>query len=123
MDKQMSYNIISSERKLILFGLYTIIIVFIVAFSFIVATKGLDDLAIGTIVTASSEQATAISEINSFLKHLDRVTQENVAMAEESTVARNALCSEATTLESVVQRFQVHKLSLHYATSDSRTDQ
>ena len=63
---------------------------------------------IGEIVTASNEQATAITDINRSINHMDRVTQENAAMAEETTAACRALDNEAATLESVVQRFQVH---------------
>ncbi|WP_115672727.1 MULTISPECIES: methyl-accepting chemotaxis protein [Rhizobiaceae] len=62
---------------------------------------------IGEIVTASKEQSTAISEINSSVNQLDRVTQENAAMAEETTAACRALKEEALTLDSVVTRFKI----------------
>jgi methyl-accepting chemotaxis protein len=62
---------------------------------------------IGEIVTASQEQSTAISEINSSVNQMDRVTQENAAMAEETTAACRALKDETHTLDGVVTRFKL----------------
>ncbi|QLF71029.1 HAMP domain-containing protein [Peteryoungia desertarenae] len=62
---------------------------------------------IGEIVTASREQSTAISEINSSVNHMDRVTQENAAMAELTTTACRALNDEAHTLDGIVLRFDL----------------
>ncbi|MDH4442436.1 MAG: methyl-accepting chemotaxis protein [Rhizobium sp.] len=59
------------------------------------------------IVTSSKEQSTAISEINTSVNHMDRVTQENAAMAEQTTAACRALNDEAHTLDSVVTRFKI----------------
>jgi methyl-accepting chemotaxis protein len=62
---------------------------------------------IGEIVTASKEQSTAISEINSSVNEMDRVTQENAAMAEQTTAACRSLDDEAHALERVVLRFDI----------------
>ncbi|MCJ8238526.1 methyl-accepting chemotaxis protein [Peteryoungia algae] len=62
---------------------------------------------IGEIVTASKEQSIAISEINSSVNQMDRVTQENAAMAEQTTAACRALSDEAQSLDGVVVRFKL----------------
>jgi methyl-accepting chemotaxis protein len=60
---------------------------------------------IDEIVTASSEQASAIGGINASISEMDHVTQKNAAMAEETSVACRGLSEEVQTLEGVVNQF------------------
>jgi methyl-accepting chemotaxis protein len=60
-----------------------------------------------SIVTASREQATALSEINSAINQMDQVTQQNAAMVEETNAATQGLSGEAANLEELVKRFQL----------------
>ena len=65
---------------------------------------------IQSIVTASREQATALSEINAAINQMDQVTQQNAAMVEETNAATQGLSSEAENLESLVGRFSLDRL-------------
>ncbi|MET3613043.1 methyl-accepting chemotaxis protein [Rhizobium aquaticum] len=60
---------------------------------------------IDEIVTASTEQASAIGGINASISEMDHVTQKNAAMAEETSVACRGLSEEVQTLEGVVNQF------------------
>ena len=68
-----------------------------------------DDLAgqVGLIATSSSEQATELSGINSSVRQLERATQQNVAMFEETAAATMALRNESKTLSDLVRQFDV----------------
>ncbi len=66
---------------------------------------------VGSLITemaaASQEQATALTEINTAVAHMDQVTQQNAAMVEETTAASHALAQETELLSQSVSRFQV----------------
>ncbi len=59
------------------------------------------------VTVASNEQSATLSEINRTINQLDQVTQQNAAMAEESTAASTALAAEAKRLRSIVAGFQI----------------
>ncbi|OCW55792.1 methyl-accepting chemotaxis protein [Hoeflea olei] len=59
------------------------------------------------IVTAAREQADAVAEINRTLSEMNGVTQQNVAMVEESTAATHSLSREAEVLANEVGRFKI----------------
>jgi len=61
---------------------------------------------VGDIASRSGEQAVAVREANARLAEIDRATQENAAMAEESRAAGQRLRSEAEALLRSVARFE-----------------
>jgi methyl-accepting chemotaxis protein len=60
------------------------------------------DELVGEIATASQEQSNGISQVNSAVVQMDKVTQTNAASAEESAGAAQQLTSEAQELRAVV---------------------
>jgi len=62
----------------------------------------------GQIATATAEQQVGISQINQAVTELDRVTQRNASMAQESTQAAQTLRRMAERLEQAVSFFRVH---------------
>jgi methyl-accepting chemotaxis protein len=59
------------------------------------------------IANAAREQSNGIAELNTAVKHLDQVTQQNAAMFEETTAASQSLNRSATTLSGTTQHFQI----------------
>ncbi|HQT47787.1 MAG: chemotaxis protein [Acidocella sp. 20-63-7] len=58
-------------------------------------------------ITASTgEQASGLAEVNAAITQMDQVTQQNAAMAEESTAACHSLSGEAAELGRLVAQFQ-----------------
>lgn len=55
------------------------------------------------------EQSNNLVEINASMSQLDRVTQQNVAMFEETTAASHALTSEARSLSETTSKFKVEE--------------
>ncbi|TCP38645.1 methyl-accepting chemotaxis protein [Rhodovulum marinum] len=62
---------------------------------------------IGDIATGAQEQSVGLGEINVGVTELDKVTQQNAAMVEETTAAAMTLRQEAATLERLVERFRL----------------
>jgi len=60
------------------------------------------------IAISANEQSIGIAEINASVNELDRVTQQNAAMFEETTAANQALSFEARTLAQVVRGFNLN---------------
>jgi methyl-accepting chemotaxis protein len=60
-----------------------------------------------TIAQASQDQANGLAEINSGVSLLDKVTQQNAAMVEESTAASQLLKDEANQLAVLLQGFRL----------------
>ncbi|MDR5899262.1 methyl-accepting chemotaxis protein [Halomonas vilamensis] len=59
------------------------------------------------ITSAAGEQSDGISQVNVAVAELDRMTQENAAMVEESTTAAEQLREQADHLTSVISRFKL----------------
>ncbi|MCR5874260.1 methyl-accepting chemotaxis protein [Phenylobacterium sp. J426] len=55
------------------------------------------------------EQATAVAEVSQAIHQMDQMTQQNAAMAEESSAAAQGLRSEMGELASLLERFHVHR--------------
>lgn len=55
---------------------------------------------------SATSQANSLVQVNSAVGEMDRMTQQNAAMVEESTAAARSLASEAGDLTSLVARFQ-----------------
>ncbi len=73
--------------------------------------KGVTDVShhMSDIAASASEQSAGIAEINASVIELDRVTQQNAAMFEETTAANQALSHEALTLSRVVGGFKLSR--------------
>lgn len=65
------------------------------------------------VATSASEQADGLSEINTAITQLDEVTQQNVAMFEETTASTFSLGQEADTLFSAVSMFKTKSKASH----------
>ncbi|MCL6706805.1 methyl-accepting chemotaxis protein [Pseudomonas sp. R2.Fl] len=62
---------------------------------------------IGKIVGSAREQATGLTEIDGAIGEIDRNTQQNAGMVEESSAAVASLADEASRLEQLMRRFSV----------------
>jgi methyl-accepting chemotaxis protein len=62
---------------------------------------------VGEIAAASNEQAQGISQINTGLGQIDKVTQQNTANAEESASAAEELSGQANQLKTMLSKFKV----------------
>lgn len=77
--------------------------------------KALEDIAskvaeingvIVDIATSAQEQAKGLTGVNSAISQMDKVTQQNAAMAEKATAAAQALSEESQALAQLVQDFE-----------------
>jgi len=62
---------------------------------------------IGEINSAAAEQATGIGQVNSSVGEIDRMTQQNAALVEESAAAAESLREQAARLSQVVKQFHL----------------
>jgi methyl-accepting chemotaxis protein len=62
---------------------------------------------IGEITVAASEQSSGLDHINTAVAELDRMTQQNAALVEESAAAADSLQQQAVQLTAGVSRFRV----------------
>ncbi|WP_105372524.1 methyl-accepting chemotaxis protein [Neorhizobium huautlense] len=62
---------------------------------------------IGSIMRASTEQSTALQEVNTAINRMDTVTQQNAAMVEETSAACHELGEEAAKLNRLLSRFKL----------------
>jgi methyl-accepting chemotaxis protein len=58
------------------------------------------------IASSAQEQAAGLLQVNTAVNEMDRMTQQNAAMVEESTAAGHSLRSEADNLMTLVSRFE-----------------
>ncbi|MFZ2100468.1 MAG: hypothetical protein WAU86_07875, partial [Oricola sp.] len=58
-----------------------------------------------TIATSAEEQAHGLQEINVAINEMDKTTQQNAAMVEETTAASHSLADEANGLAQMVAQF------------------
>ncbi len=66
---------------------------------------------VAVIARSSAAQATGLAEINAGVSMLDRVTQQNAAMVEQSTAASRLLEEEADQLDALLQAFALGRTS------------
>ena len=64
---------------------------------------------IGEISSATSEQSQGISVVNSSVNELDRMTQQNASLVEESAAAAESLKEQAAKLAKVVSTFKLNR--------------
>ena len=62
-----------------------------------------------SIAKSANEQSTGISEINIAVNQMDRNTQQNAAMVEETTASTNLLSQEVSSLALLVSKFKVNQ--------------
>lgn len=67
------------------------------------------DSNVGAIATASAEQSTSLTEINSAINGLDQMTQENAGMVSGMSAIAEALARGASDLEQLVKRFKLNR--------------
>ena len=70
---------------------------------------------IGEITAASSEQSLGISQVNQAVGDIDRMTQQNAALVEESAAAAESLREQAARLAQLVSQFKLAGGALHAA--------
>jgi methyl-accepting chemotaxis protein len=64
---------------------------------------------IGEISAAAAEQSSGIGQVNGAVTELDRMTQQNAALVEQSAAAAESLRDQADKLGSVVDAFQLER--------------
>jgi methyl-accepting chemotaxis protein len=69
------------------------------------------DSVVGAIAASAKEQATGIKEINTAIAQMDQSTQQNAAMAEETSAASRSLSSETTRLAELMARFEIGEVT------------
>jgi methyl-accepting chemotaxis protein len=62
---------------------------------------------VSDIAASAQEQASALQEVNVALTQMDRVTQQNVVMVDESTAASRRLADESESLTHLIGHFKV----------------
>ena len=68
---------------------------------------------IGEITAAATEQSAGIGQVNQSVGEIDRMTQQNAALVEESAAAAESLREQAARLSEVVQQFQLDESMAH----------
>jgi methyl-accepting chemotaxis protein len=64
---------------------------------------------IGEITAASTEQSDGIGQVNGSVVQLDKMTQQNAALVEESAAAAESLKDQAQRLATVVAAFRLDR--------------
>jgi methyl-accepting chemotaxis protein len=67
------------------------------------------DANVGEIDRAAGEQTTGLEQINLSVNELDRMTQQNAGMVEETTSVSAMLAENARTLSDLVGRFKLNR--------------
>ncbi len=62
---------------------------------------------VGEIARAAGEQAIGLQQINQTINEMDRMTQQNAAMVQQTTAASRHLATEATGLAGLVGEFTI----------------
>lgn len=62
---------------------------------------------VSSVTSGASEQSSSISEINAGVNNLDRVTQQNAMMVENSNASAKSLLNEADNLTAMLSNFKV----------------
>jgi methyl-accepting chemotaxis protein len=73
----------------------------------IVQSSGRVDALLGDVATGAREQAGGIGQIGDAVQDLDRMTQQNAALVEETAAAASAMQDQARTLADEVARFHL----------------
>ena len=65
------------------------------------------DRIVGQVALAAQEQSTGLGEVNIAIGTMDRVTQQNAAMVEQSTAASHSLVEQSARLVELTARFDI----------------
>ena len=71
------------------------------------------------ISSASQEQATGITEVNTAVSNMDEMTQQNAALVEETTAAAQSLEDQASNLSKLVGFFDIGHQSINHQSSSA----
>jgi methyl-accepting chemotaxis protein len=82
--------------------------------------KHVTDL-IGEISSAAVEQSAGIGQVNTAISEMDKVTQQNAALVEESAAAAETLREQATRLADAVSAFTLAEGEARLAIEQART--
>jgi methyl-accepting chemotaxis protein len=74
----------------------------------IVASVAEVNKVITDIAAGAQEQATGLQQVNSAVNEMDKVTQQNAAMAEQATAASRSLSQESDHLATLIGQFRVN---------------
>jgi len=66
---------------------------------------------VAAIVDAAREQSTGLQEINESVNTIDEGTQQNAAMAEQSTAASNSLAGDVVRIDDMLSEFNIGKMA------------
>ncbi|MEI6640571.1 MAG: HAMP domain-containing methyl-accepting chemotaxis protein [Novosphingobium sp.] len=69
----------------------------------------------GSIAGSATRQASSLGQINAAMREMDRMTQQNAAMVEESSAATRSLAAEALRLNELVATFRTRDIALRPA--------
>ena len=69
------------------------------------SVKKVSDI-VAEIESATREQASGIDQINTAITHLDKITQSNAALVEESTAASRSMADQGQSLYELVARYE-----------------
>ena len=69
---------------------------------------------IAQIAGASQEQAEGLDQVNTAITHMDRMTQQNAALAEEATSASEVMSNDAQNLIRLIEFFNIHGQSVEH---------
>ena len=61
---------------------------------------------VNTIAASATNEAGSLDQVNSAVDQMDKITQQNAAMVEETTAAAQALARETEDLARLIDRFQ-----------------
>jgi methyl-accepting chemotaxis protein len=75
----------------------------------ILAQVGDINTIVTDIATGAREQASGLAQVNTAVNEMDRVTQQNATMVEETTAASHSLSQEAERLSDLIGKFQVSR--------------
>ncbi|MEJ0051879.1 MAG: methyl-accepting chemotaxis protein [Methylovirgula sp.] len=62
---------------------------------------------IGNIASGAQEQSAGLQQVNTAVNDMDRVTQQNAAMVEETTAASHALAEDTAQVEALIAQFRI----------------
>ena len=65
------------------------------------------DALVSDIASSALDQATALAEVNAAIGQMDKTTQENAAMVEQTTISSQGLARDANALGTLVGQFKV----------------
>ncbi|MFN3376738.1 MAG: methyl-accepting chemotaxis protein [Burkholderiaceae bacterium] len=74
---------------------------------------------IGEILAAATEQSAGIGQVNQSVGEIDRMTQQNAALVEESAAAADSLRDQAARLSHVVQQFRLSDAFVQASTAQN----